>query len=193
MLNYKKQVSSIEINLSAKADKNALQAQIEKLAGNDYEVKNRFQQHELLYKIMKSEKWAVFFILAFILIIATFNIIGSSSMLIIDKQKDIAVLLSMGATTSLIRKIFLAEGMLISFIGAFAGIVIALLICFLQLKFGIINLQGEGSFIIDAYPVNIQFLDIVYVILIVLLIGYVAAWYPAKQLIKKHLPIRQEL
>ncbi len=136
---------------------------------------------------MKSEKWAVYLILTFILLIATFNVIGSLTMLIIDKKKDIGILWSLGADSSLIKSIFLIEGILISLIGAIAGLALGGLICWLQLKFGFIKLQGNGSFVIPTYPVEMQPLDFIYVFLTVFVIGFFAAWYPARQVVKKHL------
>ena len=182
---YEKEVSAIEIGLSQDADMEVVQKEVEKLVGPGFVVQNRFQQHELLYKIMKSEKWAVFLILSFILLIATFNIVGSLTMLIIEKKKDIAILHALGADVPLVRRIFLLEGSLISLIGALAGLLAGFLICLLQQRFGIIKLQGSGSFVIDAYPVHMQGLDFVYVLVTVLFIGLLAAWLPAGQLTKK--------
>src|SRR5439155_17822733 len=128
-----------------------IQESIKTILGNNFKVQSRLEQHALLYRIMKSEKWAVFLILAFILLIATFNIVGSLTMLIIEKQKDITVLFSMGADPVLIRKIFLAEGLMITFIGALIGLSLGAIICFLQQQFGLVKLSGSGTFIIDAY------------------------------------------
>jgi lipoprotein-releasing system permease protein len=136
---------------------------------------------------MKSEKWAIYFILTFILIVASFNIIGSLTMLILEKKKDILVLQSLGAGPSLIRKIFFFEGWMISIIGGIIGITAGGLICWLQQKYGIIKLKGSGSFIIDAYPVNIQFTDILLVFVIVLLIGVIAALIPSRYITRKNL------
>jgi lipoprotein-releasing system permease protein len=137
---------------------------------------------------MKSEKLAVFLILAFILVIATFNVIGSLSMLIIDKRKDIVVLRSMGASNRLIKRIFLTEGMLISFSGAILGLIFGALICWIQQSYGVIPLKGgSGSFIIDAYPVQMQALDFAHVFITVFVIGLAAAWYPARQISRKYL------
>ena len=151
----------------------------------EFIVKNRYQQNEIFYKIMQSEKWAIFFILSFILIIASFNIIGSLTMLIIDKQKDISILRSIGASFKLSKKIFLIEGWLISIIGAIVGLILGLLICWLQIKFGLIRLQGSGSFIIEAYPVNMQVMDFITVFITVSGIGFIAAWIPARHISKK--------
>ena len=134
---------------------------------------------------MRSEKWAVFLILGFILLIATFNVIGSLTMLIIEKKKDANVLISMGATKSFIQKLFLTEGMLISLVGGISGIFLGTVICLLQIQFGWIKMPGGGSFVVDAYPVKLEILDFVYVLGTVLLIGFLAAWYPTKKLLGK--------
>ena len=180
-----REVSAIELGLAEDADMEAVQKSIEQLVGPGFKVQSRFQQHEMLYKIMKSEKWAVFLILSFILLIATFNIVGSLTMLIIEKKKDIAILHALGADERLIKRVFLVEGSLISFIGALIGLAVGLLICLLQHRFGFVKLQGSGSFVIDAYPVEMQAWDFVYVLGTVLFIGLMAAWLPAGQLTKK--------
>ncbi|MCX6290556.1 MAG: FtsX-like permease family protein [Bacteroidetes bacterium] len=182
---YEEQVSSLEVALEPGADAAVIKDQVRHHYGEKFSVKDRFEQHEVIYKIMKSEKWAVFLILAFILVIATFNVIGSLTMLIIEKQKDIAVFHSMGADQRLLRKIFLAEGLFITLIGAVMGLFTGGLICFLQQNFGLIKLGGSGSFVIDAYPVAMQFPDFFYVFVTVFVIGLLAAWYPAKKLVEK--------
>ena len=178
-------VSAIEIGLHKNADVKKVQEEIQNLLGKNYAVKDRYQQHDLLYKVFKSEKWAVFLILSFILVIATFNVIGSLTMLIIDKKKDIQILWNLGADNNLIRKIFFIEGLLISLSGAVLGIVLGIIICLLQQQFGIIKFAG--TFVTDAIPVRMIFVDFVYVFFTVMLIGIVAAWFPAKQLTKKYL------
>ncbi|HPT04734.1 MAG TPA: ABC transporter permease [Bacteroidales bacterium] len=191
LLDYKNEVTSVEIGLAKGADIDKVQSEVKKLSGSKFTVKNRFQQQEVLYKIMKSEKWAVFLILAFILLIATFNVIGSLSMLILDKTEDIAVLRSMGADNKLIRKIFLTEGLFISLGGALLGLILGFIICFIQQKFGIVRLQSaDSSFVISAYPVQMKILDFVYVFLTVFAIGIATAWYPVRQISKKHLKVK---
>ena len=187
MLNYKDEVTSIEIGLRKDADKESIKEEIQKIAGNGFKVKDRFQQEALLFKIMKSEKWAVFLILSFILLIATFNVIGSVTMLILDKKSDIAVMGSMGADSMMIKKIFLYEGLMINLIGALSGLIIGFIICFLQMKYGIVSLQASGSFLIKAYPVKLEILDFVYVFLTVFVIAYIAAYFPAKRISRKYL------
>jgi lipoprotein-releasing system permease protein len=181
-------VSAIEIKTVKSENLDQIQAQVQQLFGNGYKVQNRQQQQELFYRIMKYEKWAIFMILTFILMVASFNIIGSLSMLIIEKKKDISTFHSIGADSLLIRRIFLYEGMMISFFGALIGLILGLFVCWLQIKFGLIRLQGSGSFIIDAYPVSIRIGDILLAFITVLGIGYLAAWYPVKYIIRKYLP-----
>lgn len=135
---------------------------------------------------MRSERLAIYFILTFIIIIASFNIIGSLTMLIIEKERDIEILKSLGADNSLIRNIFIFEGWLISIIGTLAGIVLGFIICWIQQKYGIIRLQSE-SLIMDAYPVVMKFKDFIIVPATVLLIGFWAAWYPVRYLTRKYL------
>jgi lipoprotein-releasing system permease protein len=183
LLNYSDEVSSIELGLDKNAQANRVQEELKALMGDRFEVKNRQQQHELLYKIMKSEKWAVYLILTFILVIATFNVIGSLTMLILDKKRDTGILWSMGADTATLRKIFLIEGLMISLVGALTGLLLGLVICYLQQRFGLLRMGG--SFVVEAYPVNMQLNDFLYVLGTVLVIGLFAAWYPAKKLIRQ--------
>lgn len=190
LLESETQLSSLEISLLPNADAGFVKQQIKNLLGEKFNVKDRYQQHELIYKIMKSEKWAVFLILAFILLIATFNVIGSLTMLIIEKQKDISILHSMGADSGLLRNIFLTEGLFITLIGAVIGLTTGGIICFLQQHFGLIKLSGSGSFVIDAYPVNMQPFDFVYVFVTVFAIGLLASWYPAKKLVEKKISLQ---
>lgn len=187
LLGYQKEVSAIELKLQPGANPELTQKEIMEILGSEFLVQNRNEQNALFYKIMRSEKWAIFFILSFILIIASFNIIGSLTMLILDKKEDIRTLRNLGASDTLIRRIFLLEGWMISILGAILGLVIGSLIAWLQSRFGIIKLSGSGSFIIDAYPVVYKFMDVLKVFITVLLIGFLAAWYPVKYISKKFL------
>ena len=181
-----KGISSIEVRFNGQADPGEVQKTITKIYGEEYTVKNRFEQQEIFYKVMKSERLAIYFILTLILIIASFNIIGSLTMLIIEKERDIEILKSLGADKGLIRKIFIFEGWLISIIGATAGIILGFIICWLQQTFGLVKLQSD-SLIMDAYPVVMKVKDFIIVPATVLLIGYWAAWYPVRFLTKKFL------
>ena len=179
LLEYDQEITGMEIWLDKGADQDKIQKEITKITGDQFKVKNRFQQQELLYKIMKSEKWAIFLILTLILFIATFNVIGSLSMLIIDKKNDIALLQCLGASQPVVKTIFLAEGMMISFFGALTGIILGGIVCKLQQIFGFVKLGSAGStFVVDTYPVDMQASDFILVFLTVILIGLLAAWYP---------------
>lgn len=185
LLDYKDEVTSIELKTKSGVNIESLREKVQSLVGSKYKVLNRYQQNESLYRTMKSEKFAIGLILSLILVIASFNIIGSLSMLIIDKRKDVETLRSIGADNELIQKIFMAEGMLISIGGTIAGTLLGLLICWLQITFGLVKLQGSGSFIIDAYPVDIQLFDISIVLVIVIAIGYLAARFPVRFITKR--------
>lgn len=187
LLSYPSEVSSLELKLDPAHDPAGVQVEIGNLMGPDFQVKNRAQQNELFYRVMRSEKWAIFLILTFILVIASFNIIGSLSMLIIDKRSDIATLRNMGAGRRLIERIFLVEGWLISFTGSLLGLVLGTGISWIQQRFGLIKLAGSGSFVIDAYPVKIVATDILLIWATVLLIGLLAARYPVRQISRKYL------
>lgn len=178
--------TAIEIGLTKNANIPFVREKIQTILGKDFLIQNRFEQHEFLFKIMKSEKLAVFLILSFILIVATFNVIGSISMLILDKQKDIIVLKSLGVTNSDLRTIFMMEGFLITFLGAISGLILGVLLCLAQQHFGLIKLNaGGGNFVVEAYPVSLHLLDLVYVLITVLFVGYFAARYPAVNLINR--------
>ncbi len=187
LFEYKKNITAIEIATNPGINVNELQDKIENILGTKYIIKNRYQQQEMMYKTIKSEKLIGFFILLFIIFIASFNIIGSLTMLIIDKKKDINTLLSLGADYSSIRQIFLLEGWLISVVGAIAGIILGVGFCFLQQKFELVSLQGSGSFIVDSYPVEIHMSDLLYIFIAVITIGFLAAWYPVRYITQRYL------
>lgn len=180
-------VSFIEIKVKKGNAVENVKKQISEILGKNFEVKNRYQQHELLFKIMKSEKWAIFLILSFILIILSFNVIGSLTMLIIDKKKDILILQNLGAEEKLIKRIFIIEGWLISVIGASLGLLLGALICFIQQQYGILQFPSSGTFIINAYPVKMQLMDFAYILFTVFIIGFFVAWYPVRYITKKHI------
>jgi lipoprotein-releasing system permease protein len=181
-------VNSVELKLKEGASVKTVQQAIASQLGTRFVVKNRYQQHDYLYKTMQGEKYAVYLILILILIIASFNIVGSLTMLIIDKKEDIGILQSMGADKPLIRNIFLFEGWSVSILGAVIGTIAGLAICQAQITFGFVKLQGgSGSFIIDAYPMTIIPLDILLVFCSVVLIGFVAAWFPVTHISGKFL------
>ena len=180
-------VSALEVGLTKGTSEDEAKTEISSILGNNFAVKTQFEQHELFYRVMQSEKWAIFFILAFILVVASFNILGSLSMLILDKKADIAILQSMGANQKLIRTIFLFEGWMISLTGAFLGIILGVIICWIQMTYGILKIPNEGSFIFSAYPVQIRFADLFVIFLLVTGIGFLAAWYPIRFISGKYL------
>ena len=186
LLDYKTEVSAIELKLTPDAKLSSVQARIEKVLGDDFIVQNRYQQQADVFRIMEIEKLISYLFLIFILMIACFNVIGSLSMLILDKKDDVVTLRSLGASDKLISKIFLFEGRLISLFGAISGIVLGLILCFVQQKFGIISLGGgSGAFVVDAYPVSVHAWDIVLVFVTVLTVGFLSVWYPVRYLSKR--------
>ncbi len=185
LLDYTDEVTSVEVYLKPGADVQKIKSAIEKAIGKSFEVKDRNQQNAVLFKVMKSEKLAIYLILVFILVLASFNMIGSISVLIVEKKKDIAVLKSMGADKKTVSRIFFSEGILISLIGTLTGLILGYLILLLQQHFGLVKLGGgAGAFIIDAYPVKLIWTDFVYVFLTVQVIGMLASWYPVKFLLR---------
>ena len=175
-------LSSLELRLKPGSDFDKVKAQIQQLAGDAYLVRDRYEQQDDTFRIMKIEKLIAYVFLSFILMIACFNIIGSLSMLIIDKRDDVITLHNLGASDSQIRRIFLFEGRIISAIGALVGIGIGLLLCWVQQQYGIVRLgNSEGSFIVDAYPVSVHPWDVVLVFVTVLVVGFLAVWYPVRQ------------
>jgi lipoprotein-releasing system permease protein len=187
LFGYSREVSSIEIKLDDYSNYAAVQKKVHELFGYQYDVKNRFQQNQLFFKTMETEKWIIFLILIFILAVASFNVIGSLTMLILEKRSDIGILSGMGANMSLIKKVFLTEGWLITVIGALIGLIAGLGICWLQIKYQIVGLPNSGSFVIDSYPVDIQWNDVMVIVVAVLLIGYFAAWYPIRYVTRRFL------
>ena len=185
LFGYDHELSALELKLRPGTEVKKVQEQIRQILGPAFQVKDRYEQQALLYRIMKTEKWAIFLILTFILVIASFNVIGSLSMLIIEKQEDIATLRSLGAGVPVLRRIFLLEGWMITVAGAAAGVVLGLFVCWVQQQFGLVKIPGSGSFVIDTYPIVIKAVDVAVVFLTVLAIGYVAAWYPVRMMLKK--------
>ena len=192
LLGENKLVSYIEINAAKDVVIEDLQKDIEESLGKDFLVKNRSQQNELLYKILNSEKWAIFLILTFVLIIAIFNIIGSLTMLVIDKRKDIAILSSLGADKSLIRGIFFIEGMMISMLGCVFGMIAGLIFILLQQQFGFIAMSG-ANLMIDTYPVGIKLSDFILVFGTVLLVSVIASAISSRLSVKNSMNLREDL
>lgn len=179
-------LSSLELRLKPGSDFDAVKAQMQEIAGDRFLVRDRYEQQDDTFRIMKIEKLIAFIFLTFILAIACFNIIGSISMLMIDKKNDVVTLRNLGASDKQIVHIFLFEGRMISTIGAVIGIVIGLLLCWLQQQYGIVRLgQSEGSFIVDAYPVSVHPWDIVLIFLTVIAVGFLSVWYPVRYFAKR--------
>lgn len=174
-------VSAVEVRLQDDELMLSAQDELQKLLGEQYKVQNRLEQQQFLYKMLNTEKLAIFIILTFIMIIATFNIVGSLSMLMLDKKNDIHTFRSLGATRSDVQKIFFNRSMLTVFFGILIGLTVGLLLAYLQQNFGFISMGG-GSFVIDTYPVAIVFSDVLLVSITVFTIGLLASWYPAKVL-----------
>ena len=174
-------VSSLELRLKPGSDFEAVKAEMRRLCGDRYTVLDRYEQQDDTFLIMKIEKLIAYIFLTFILVIACFNIIGSLSMLIIDKRDDVVTLRNLGATDRQISRIFLFEGRLIVLLGAVIGIAFGLLLCWLQQQFGIITMgSSEGAFVVNAYPVSVHPWDVVLVFVTVLAVGFLAVWYPVK-------------
>lgn len=179
------EATAVEIALADNANLKKVKKQIREILGPDYLVLDRYEQQADFFRISKIEKILTMLLLAFILLIATFNIIGSLSMLMIDKRADSQTLGNMGATPQMLRRIFLYEGWLISALGAAVGLVVGLFFCLLQEHFGLLKLGNGTDYVLSAYPVEVQFLDILIVAAIVLAIGYLSAYIPTRQIVKK--------
>ena len=187
LLDYSTQVSALELKLKPGTDRDRARDEISAMVGGDYVVRTQYQQHEMLYKVMKSEKFAIFLILTFILIIGSFNMIGSLSMLIIDKKNDIATLNSLGFDRKGIQRIFIYEGWIISIGGAILGLLLGLLVCWLQQTYGFLKLDSMGTFVVSNYPVKIIWTDLLLALATVVVIGLVASWYPNRLFTKRYL------
>ena len=179
-------LSQLEIRLKPGSDLDAVKAEMQKIAGSKYRVLDRMEQQADTFKIMKIEKFIAYIFLTFILAVACFNIIGSLSMLIIDKKNDVVTLRNMGASDKQIVRIFLFEGRMISAIGAILGILVGLLLCWLQQVCGLVSLgRSSGSFIVDAYPVSVHPEDIIIIFITVLAVGFASVWYPVRYFAKR--------
>lgn len=187
LLHYDNEVTSVELGMEQKANIKRVKENLRILLGNGYIIQDKFEQQALLYRIIRSEKWAIFAILAFILLLAIFNVIGSLTMLILEKKKDIAVMQTMGAGNRTIRRIFLLEGLQISFFGVIAGLFIGGIFAWLQQTYGFISIGQADTLVIDSYPVKIHWKDFLLVFFTVLSVGFIAAWLPVRRLSKKYI------
>jgi ABC-type lipoprotein release transport system permease subunit len=187
MFNYNGLVSALEIKIKGD-DVESAKTDIQNALGEGYVIQDKMEQHQDFYKMMKIEKWITFLILFFILMIAVVNIIGSLTMLILEKGKDIQTLKHLGATPSFIQQVFLLEGWLISALGTIVGLAIGLVLCLIQEYFGIIKLgngSDDGTFFIQAYPVYVQWTDILIILTTTLFAGLITAWIPTRYIKKK--------
>lgn len=184
LFNYNsKEVSSLEIKLSKEADPTIVKEQVSRVTGGEFAVKDKREQHEEFFRMLKVEKWITFLILFFILTIAAVNVIGSLTMLILEKKDDVRTLSCLGASDRALRTIFVVEGWLVTAIGAVAGTAIGLTLCLLQQQFGLIRLnsgESDGAFIVDSYPVVVDLTDILIILATVLLLGVLTAWFPSR-------------
>ncbi len=186
LLEYEDKATNVEIFTTQNADINKVKKSVATIIGAEYSVKNQQEQQETLYKIMRSEKWAVYVILTFILILATFNVVGSLSMLMIDKRKDTEILKAMGADNRLIQRIFLNEGLLISVAGGIIGLLLGIILVLLQQQFGFIKFgTGGGNYVVDAYPVLLKLKDVLLIFATILVVGCTSALLTVRHAMRK--------
>ena len=179
-------LSSLELRLKDGSDLTSVKRQMRRIAGDRFRVLDRYEQQADTFRIMQIEKLLAYIFLTFILIVASFNIIGSLSMLIIDKKDDVATLRNLGADDRQIRQIFLLEGRMIAALGAIAGIALGLLLCWLQQTFGLVGMGAEsGMFVVNAYPVSVHYSDVLIVFLTVIAVSWLAVWYPVRYISRK--------
>ena len=186
LFNRQGEVSSVAVKTKAGTDISRLKTAMRKIAGDKFLIEDRYEQQAETYNIMQIEKFIAYIFLTFILLVACFNIIGSLSMLIIDKKADVATLRNLGASDKLISRIFLIEGGLISIGGAVIGVLIGLLLCLLQQQFGIVHLgSSEGEFIVNAYPVSVHYVDVAVIFITVVIVGWLSVLWPVKVLCRR--------
>lgn len=186
LFDYGREVSAVELKLKPDADTEAVRQRIATLLGDRFVVQNRYEQQADVFRIMEIEKLISYLFLTFILVVSCFNVIGSLSMLILDKRDDVVTLRNLGADDRLVVRIFLFEGRLISIFGAVGGILSGLLLCWAQQRFGFITLGGgSGAFVVDAYPVSVHVSDVVLVFATVLAVGFLSVWYPVRYLSRR--------
>ena len=179
-------ITALELRLKPGSEFDAVKSEMKNIAGDKYKVLDRYEQQQDTFKIMNIEKLMAYLFLTFILVVACFNIIGSLSMLIIDKKDDVVTLRNLGATDHDITRIFMLEGRLITVIGAILGIAIGLLLCLLQQQFGFVRMgNADGTFIINAYPVSVHYTDVLIIFVTVIVAGWLAVWYPVRSLSRK--------
>ncbi len=186
LMDYEGKINSVELFLNPTFDSKKIQQKVQQILGESYSVKNKYQQEEMLFKVMQSEKTAIYAILTFIMVLAMFNIIGTLAMLILDKKNDIEILFNMGADRKLIHQIFLWEGFLLNFAGGIIGLMLGALLCVIQQIFGLIKIGSENAdYILNTYPVQMSFIDFFAVLIIVITLGLISTILPVKQLTKR--------
>lgn len=186
LFDYQTEVSAIELKLKPDANTNSIKKTIQSKLGKDFIVQDRYEQQADVFRIMEIEKLISYIFLTFILLIACFNVIGSLSMLIIDKKENVQTLRNLGADDKLISRIFLFEGRMITLMGAVIGIVLGVALCFAQQEFGFISLGNTaGTFVVDAYPVRVHFWDVALIFATVIIVGFLSVWYPVRYLSKR--------
>ncbi len=179
LFGYTNEISALEISTQRGADIKKIKKEISKVMGNGFSIKDQYQQKESIYKIFKNEKLATFAILSFILLIAAFNMAGALTMLIIEKEKDISILKSMGAAQLTIKHIFISSGLIISMVGSLIGLLIGFIVCWLQIKYGLLGIENS---VVESYPMGIKAMDFLMVATISILIGLLTAWIPTRKL-----------
>jgi lipoprotein-releasing system permease protein len=189
LLEYENKASNVELFTAPNMDINKVKKEVNAIIGENFIVKNQQEQQETLYRIMRSEKWAVYVILTFILILATFNVVGSLSMLMIDKRKDTEILKSMGADKHLIQRIFLNEGLLISVAGGIIGLLLGIILVLLQQKFGFVKFGTGGNYVVDAYPVLLKLKDVLLIFATILAVGCTSAFFTVRHAMRKEVKI----
>ena len=189
LLEYENKASNVELFVAPNADINKVKKEVKAVIGEDFNVKNQQEQQETLYRIMRSEKWAVYVILTFILILATFNVVGSLSMLMIDKRKDTEILKSMGADRHLIQRIFLNEGLLISVAGGIIGLLLGIILVLLQQRFGFVKFGTGGNYVVDVYPVLLKLKDVLLIFATILVVGCTSAFLTVRHAMWKSVKI----
>ena len=178
-------LTSLAFSIAGSHDLSEVKQLLQMHFGSDFEVKNRFEQQEFLYKVLQTEKWAIFFILAFILLIATFTIVASVVIIVLEKRKDISSLWALGAPVKTIQKIFFYEGLLITIFGGGLGLALGVSVCLLQQHFGFIQLGSQGSFIVNSYPVEVHYKDVILIVCTVLSLGILITFIPVRLLKQK--------
>jgi lipoprotein-releasing system permease protein len=191
LMDYDTEISAVEIRLNPDARHGTVKKQIKALLGNNFEVKDRQEQQEILYKVFRYEKWATALIMGFIMILLTFTVISSLTMLVMEKRRDISVLRSMGAGDGMLRWIFLKEGLLIALMGGCIGLLAGFAVCYLQQEYGIIGFGGMETFIINAYPVKMKWMDFMLIFIFILFLGICTSWLPALKAVKMRINFRK--